>query len=411
MALMLIDLDRFKEVNDSLGHDKGDILLVEAARRITSSVRESDTVSRLGGDEFTVILSNLDETSCVERIAQDIIRNLAEPFTLGSDEAFISASVGITLYPNDTTALDVLFKNADQAMYSAKNGGRNRFSYFTPDLQEAAQKRQRLSSDLRTAVACEQFEVYYQPIVDLTTGQVYKAEALLRWLHPERGLISPADFIPLAEETGLILPIGDWVFKQAVQQARQWRSRFDETFQISVNKSPVQIRYDDIAFARWPEYLQQQGMPGQSIAIEITEGLLLNAESKINEKLLGFRDAGVQVSIDDFGTGYSSLAYLKRFDIDYLKIDRSFVHNLGADADNQALCEAIIVMAHKLGLKVIAEGVETAEQRDLLLAAGCDFAQGYLYSKPVTAEEFERWAWPDACALQDSRKPVQLRLT
>jgi diguanylate cyclase (GGDEF)-like protein/PAS domain S-box-containing protein len=225
MALMLIDLDRFKEVNDSLGHDTGDILLIEAARRITSSVRESDTVARLGGDEFTVILPNLDDTASIDRIAQTIIDKLAEPFKLGPDEAFISASVGVTLYPNDTIELDVLFKNADQAMYAAKNAGRNCFSYFTPDLQVAAEKRRRLTSDLRAALPGEQFQIYYQPIVDLTTGEIYKAEALIRWLHPERGTISPLDFIPLAEDTGLIVPIGDWMFKQAVQQARQWRSR------------------------------------------------------------------------------------------------------------------------------------------------------------------------------------------
>ncbi|HET7775372.1 MAG TPA: EAL domain-containing protein, partial [Azospira sp.] len=399
MALMLIDLDRFKEVNDSLGHDKGDILLVEAANRISSCVRKSDTVARLGGDEFTVILSNLDEPESIERVAQSIIDKLADPFTLGSEEAFISASIGITLYPDDSQKLDVLFKNADQAMYVAKSTGRNRFSYFTPDLQEAAQTRLRLTNDLRAALAADQFQVYYQPIVDLASGEIYKAEALIRWHHPERGMVSPVHFIPLAEETGLIVPIGDWVFRQAVEQVRLWRQRFRPDFQISVNKSPVQIRHDEQVYTQWLDYLASQGMPGSSILIEITEGLLLHADPKIREKLLAFRDAGIQVSIDDFGTGYSSLAYLKRFDIDYLKIDRSFIQNLAHDSDNQALCEAIIVMAHKLGLKVVAEGVETAAQRDILLAAGCDFAQGYLYSMPVSADAFEQWAWPEQQAL------------
>ena len=396
MALMLIDLDRFKEINDTLGHDKGDLLLVEAARRISFCVRESDTVARLGGDEFTVILSCLDNVESIERIALSILTELSKPFILGVDEAFITASVGITMYPNDARELDVLFKNADQAMYAAKAAGRNGFSYFTPGLQEAAQIRLSLTGALRLALADGQFQVYYQPIVNLTTGQIGKAEALIRWQHREHGMISPMEFIPLAEETGLIVTIGDWVFKQVVRQVRQWRSRFDGSFQISINKSPAQFRYDDAAFVQWPEYLKQQGMPGQSIVIEITEGLLLNAESKIKEKLLFFRDAGIQISIDDFGTGYSPLAYLKCFGIDYLKIDRSFVHNLDTDADNQALCEAIIVMAHKLGLKVIAEGVETIGQRDFICAAGCDFAQGYLYSKAMTPEQFEQWAWPDA---------------
>ncbi|HEY2000269.1 bifunctional diguanylate cyclase/phosphodiesterase [Paraburkholderia sp.] len=394
MALMLIDLDRFKEVNDSLGHDTGDVLLIEAAQRITSCVRESDTVARLGGDEFTVILPGLDDTGSIERIAKAIIAKLAEPFRFGPDEAFISASVGVTLYPNDAGALDVLFKNADQAMYAAKNAGRNRFSYFTADLQVAAEKRRRLTSDLRAALPGDQFKVYYQPIVDLTSGEIYKAEALIRWLHPERGTISPLDFIPLAEDTGLIVPIGDWVFKQAVQQVRDWRSRFHPSFQVSVNMSPVQIRQDSLVCCQWPEYLVREGMPGQSVAVEITEGLLLHTESKINEKLLTFRNAGIRISIDDFGTGYSSLAYLKRFDIDYLKIDRSFVQNLAFDGDNQALCEAMVVLAHKLGLRVIAEGVETVEQRDFLISVGCDFAQGFLYSQPVPPEQFERLVWP-----------------
>ncbi len=393
MALMLIDLDRFKEVNDSLGHDKGDVLLIEAARRISSCVRESDTVARLGGDEFTVILPRLDDTGCLGQIAGAIIEKLAEPFDLGSDEAFISASIGVTIYPDDAAELDVLFKNVDQAMYAAKNAGRNRVGYFTADLRVAAQRRLRLTNDLRAAIHGNQFQVYYQPIVDLETGQIRKAEALIRWLHPERGMVSPHDFIPLAEETGLIVPIGDWVFKQAVQHARQWRDRFDPTFQISVNMSPVQIRQDSQVCAHWSDYLAQEGMPGQSVAVEITEGLLLDAE--LNEKLLTFRDAGIRVSIDDFGTGYSSLAYLKRFDIDYLKIDRSFVHNVGFDGNNQALCEAMVVLAHKLGLQVIAEGVETAEQRDFLRAVGCDFAQGFLYSQPVPPDRFESLVWPN----------------
>ena len=394
MALMLIDLDRFKEVNDSLGHDMGDILLVEAGKRICSCVRPSDTVARLGGDEFTVILPNLDDAEGIERIAQTIIDKLAEPFKLGADEAFISASVGVTFYPDDARDLDVLFKNADQAMYAAKNAGRNRFSYFTPHMQVEVEKRLRLTNELRVALPSEQFQICYQPIVDLATGEVCKAEALIRWLHPERGTISPLDFVSLAEDTGLIVPIGDWVFRQAVQQARQWRDQFDPSFQISVNMSPVQMRQDGQLCARWSDFLAREGIPGQSVVVEITEGLLLQAESRIDETLLTLRDAGIGISIDDFGTGYSSLAYLKRFDVDYLKIDRSFVHNLSFDEDNQALCEAMVVLAHKLGLKVIAEGVETAEQQDFLKAIDCDFAQGFFYSTPVPPVAFEQRVWP-----------------
>jgi diguanylate cyclase (GGDEF)-like protein/PAS domain S-box-containing protein len=389
MALMLLDLDRFKEVNDTLGHDKGDMLLVEAARRIGECVRETDTVARLGGDEFTVILSELDDTKDVDLVVRKIIKRLAAPFQLGHDQVFISASVGITLYPHDTSDIEALLKNADQAMYQAKNQGRNRFCFFTAALQEAAQKRMRLITDLRNALDGKQFLVHYQPIVELATGSIHKAEALIRWRHPKQGLISPAEFIPLAEETGMIVEIGDWVFQQAMQQCKQWRASHHPGFQISVNRSPAQFHHDISHSKEWIRYLNAIDMPGPGLVIEITEGLLLNVEGPIQDKLLAFRDAGVQVAIDDFGTGYSSLSYLNRLDIDYLKIDQSFVRNLGKSASDLALCEAIIIMAHKLGLKTIAEGVSSEDQRDILTQAGCDYAQGYLYSKPVPAEEFE----------------------
>lgn len=390
MALMLLDLDRFKEVNDTLGHDKGDMLLIEAARRIGECVRETDTVARLGGDEFTVILSELDDTKDVDTVVRKIIRRLAAPFQLGDDQVFVSASVGITLYPHDTTDIEALLKNADQAMYQAKNQGRNRFCFFTAALQEAAQKRMRLITDLRNALDGHQFLVHYQPIVELATGSIHKAEALIRWRHPEQGLISPAEFIPLAEETGMIVEIGDWVFQQAMQQCKKWRATHHPAFQVSVNRSPAQFHHDISHSREWIRYLNAIDLPGPGLVIEITEGLLLNVEGSIQEKLLAFRDAGVQVAIDDFGTGYSSLSYLNKLDIDYLKIDQSFVRNLGKSASDLALCEAIIIMAHKLGLKTIAEGVSSEVQRDILTEAGCDYAQGFLYSKPVPAEEFEK---------------------
>jgi diguanylate cyclase (GGDEF)-like protein/PAS domain S-box-containing protein len=389
MALMLLDIDHFKEVNDTLGHAQGDILLVEAARRIAEFVRGSDTVARLGGDEFTIILSEVDANS-VEHIAQNIIERLAAPFQLLQETAFVSASVGITLYPNDAQDIDTLIKNADQAMYLAKNLGRSRFSYFTAALQEAAQTRMRLGKDLRNALPREQLAVYYQPIVKMATGKIYKAEALVRWQHPERGMVSPMQFIPLAEESGLIHEIGDWVFHEAARQLQRWRERLVPAFQISVNKSPVQFRHNGKdGESSWLSHLHAMNLPGHSLVIEITEGVLLNAEINVTQQLLSFRDAGVQVALDDFGTGYSSLSYLKKFDIDYLKIDQSFVRHLEDDPDDMALCEAIIVMAHKLGLKVIAEGVETERQRDLLAAYGCDYAQGFLYSKAVPAAQFE----------------------
>ena len=388
LTLLYIDLDQFKEVNDTLGHHVGDALLLDAAQRIAACVRETDTVARLGGDEFIVILAELGDPTHVERVAQAIIRTLTEPFQVGGETVYISASIGITLYPSDAADAENLLKNADQAMYVAKDGGRNRFSYFTSLLQEKALARSQLVKDLRGALAGGQFRVHFQPIVELATGAVGKAEALIRWQHPERGMVNPAEFIPLAEETGLINEIGDWVFRESVHWAKRWNELSPQGFQVSVNKSPVQflaeIHHDD-----WLDYLRELDVPGECVTVEITEGLLLNAASGVTDKLLRFRDAGIQVSIDDFGTGYSALSYLKKFDIDYLKIDQSFVRNLVSDSSDLALSEAIIVMAHKLGLKVIAEGVETPEQRRLLAEAGCDYGQGYLFSKAVTPEEFE----------------------
>ena len=389
LALLFIDLDRFKEVNDTFGHDLGDAMLKDVAHRLNSCVRETDTVSRLGGDEFTIILGGFDEHSIVERIAQNILSIMSEAFHLGSEVAHISASIGITLYPDDATTNENLLINADQAMYAAKQMGRNRYHYFTQAMQTSAQTRMRLTNELHIALAGSQFRLFYQPIVELATNAIHKAEALIRWQHPLRGMISPAEFIPIAEDTGLIVDIGEWVFREAAQQASIWRASLHPEFQISINKSPVQFRDEDSKYAPWPDQLQQLGLPGESIVVEITEGILMEASDIINNKLFTFRDAGIQVSLDDFGTGYSSLSYLKKFDIDYLKIDQSFTRNLTPSSDDMALCEAIIVMAHKLGIMVVAEGVETVEQRDLLFAAGCDYGQGYWFSRPIPAIEFE----------------------
>jgi EAL domain-containing protein (putative c-di-GMP-specific phosphodiesterase class I) len=256
-------------------------------------------------------------------------------------------------------------------------------------MQQAAQSRLLLMKDLRKALAAKQFRVYYQPIVELLTNSIHKAEALIRWEHPKRGLIGPTEFIPIAEETGLIIDIGDWVFQQAAQQAGVWRKSHHADFQISVNKSPVQFHTQTDTHPSWNIHLDSMNLPGQCIVVEITEGLLLSTSSNVTNRIQEFRDAGIQVSLDDFGTGYSSLSYLNKFDIDYLKIDQSFVRNLAPASSNMALCEAIIVMAHKLGMKVIAEGIETIQQRDLLVMAECDYGQGFLFSKPVPAEEFE----------------------
>jgi diguanylate cyclase (GGDEF)-like protein/PAS domain S-box-containing protein len=389
MALLFIDLDRFKEVNDLLGHDAGDWLLVEAGRRITTCVRDADTVARLGGDEFTVILAELDGQAHVGQISRKIIDLLAEPFILGQEVAYISGSIGITLYPADASVPEELIRNADQAMYNAKKAGRNQFSYFTRSMQEQAHARLRLSGDLRVALAQGQFQVFYQPVVALPSHQIVKAEALLRWHHPRLGLVEPAQFIPLAEETGLINQIGDWVFREAVACSRSWSATAGAPFEISVNRSPVQFMVQS-GEMEWPHYLEECGLSGANIAVEITEGILVHASPNMTQTLLQYRDAGIHVAIDDFGTGYSSMAYLKKFDIDYLKIDQSFVRDIETNASSGSIARSIILMAHELGLKVIAEGIETGGQAAILQAAGCDYGQGFLFSRPLPPKAFER---------------------
>ncbi len=396
-ALMFLDLDHFKEVNDTLGHDMGDELLKETAERLLSCVRNTDSVgyvnavSRLGGDEFTIILNDLKVPNDVEKVAQRILDRLAEPYYLRGEMVYISVSIGITLYPKDASDAETLIKNADQTMYHAKSKGRNNFSYFTRSMQIAAQKRRAMINDLHNAIEQQQFQVVYQPIIDLATQQIHKAEALIRWQHPQRGIISPAEFIPVAEETGMIVEIGDIVFHMAIQQVAHWRESIHSDFQISINKSPVQFLSKSSKCLDWFEHMKRLGLPGECLAIEITEGLMLDQNRMVTDKLLAFRDAGVQVAVDDFGTGYSSLSYLKKFDIDFIKIDKSFVQNLSIYSGDMVLCEAIIVMAHKMGLKVVAEGIETVEQRDLLFGIGCDYGQGYFFSRPLPAEEFEKF--------------------
>ncbi|HEX2530093.1 MAG TPA: EAL domain-containing protein [Burkholderiaceae bacterium] len=387
-ALLLIDLDRFKEANDWLGHDVGDILLAQAAKRITAAVRATDIVARLGGDEFTVILKQFDTNSHVGSVAQKILDALAKPFLINEELIYLSGSIGITLCPTDAVEPEHLMRHADQAMYVAKQAGKNQFSYFRMSMQESAHSRLRMISELRGALPGKQLKVYFQPIVDLADKRIVKAEALLRWFHPEHGLCYPSSFVPLAEETGLINDIGDWVFMESALWSQRWGNLLGEPFQISVNKSPVQF-HAERKDQHWRDYLNDLGLSRNSISVEITESILLNASSNVSETLLEYRDAGIQVALDDFGTGYSSMSYLKKFDIDYLKIDQSFVHDMTSNPGSRTIAETIIMMAHKLGLKVIAEGIETPEQRDLLVAAGCDFGQGFLFSQAIAPEEFE----------------------
>jgi diguanylate cyclase (GGDEF)-like protein/PAS domain S-box-containing protein len=398
-ALIFIDLDNFKKINDTRGHVYGDALLIEAGKRITHCIREVDTVARLGGDEFTILLSDIADIHNVESICQKVLLALSEPFYISKMYTYISASLGVTIYPDDASSTLELLKNADQAMYLAKNLGRNRFCYFTASMQEQALDHLELMNDLREAIILNQLAVFYQPIIDLKTGVIRKAEALLRWKHPVRGMVSPAEFIPLAEESGLIVEIGDWVFKQTVQHINKCKEQLGLDIQISVNKSPVQFR-ESIDQLDWLSYLAANELPGENIVIEITEGLLMNNNISTMEQLSKLRSAGIGLSMDDFGTGYSSLSYLKKFSLDYLKIDQSFTRNITSGSEDMILSEAIITMAQKLGLKVIAEGIETEEQKDLLINAGCDYGQGYYFSRPIPADEFLQLLARNSCDLE-----------
>lgn len=388
VGLMFLDLDHFKDVNDTMGHGVGDLLLKEASDRLRVCVRETDTVARLGGDEFTVIVSDIENFGDVERVAQCILDELAEPFTLEGQSVHISASIGITFFPQDATETHDLMKTADQAMYAAKSQGGNQYHYFTPSMQEAVQKRMHMINDLHVALENNQFETVFQPIIDLKTGDICRAEALIRWHHPVHGLINPASFVPLAEDTGLIQAFGDWVFLEAAKQAAKWRKHVPD-FQVSVNISPVQFKNEGIDTNVWFAHLKSLDLPPEAIVVEITEGLLLDIDEHTSNQLLALSDAGIEVALDDFGTGYSSLAYLKKLDIDYVKIDQMFVKNLTTSEEDRVLCEAMTVMAHKLDIAVIAEGVETLAQLRMLASFNCDYGQGYYISGPVSEEEFE----------------------
>ncbi|GAD03632.1 EAL domain-containing protein [Agarivorans albus] len=404
VSLMLLDLDQFKGINDTLGHDMGDMLLQIAAQRIQHCILQGEHVARLGGDEFIILLNESGDGSRVAELGEAVLKTLSTPFQLGIERVYISTSIGVAFSPNDGEKIDDLLKHADQAMYVAKQEGRNRLSYFTASLQEQAQVRRLLANDLRQAVAKKQLHLHYQPIVDLNTGELLKAEVLVRWLHPSQGWISPSDFIHVAEETGVVVEIGNWVFSTAVAQLKAWKERGLSPIQLSINTSPKQYYEAECDVNQWLNELSEAGLSSADVVMEITEGLLMENSPVVNEKLLAFSKAGVEVALDDFGTGYSSLAYLQKFDIEYLKIDRMFIHNLEQDGDDLIVCKAIVVMAHKLGIHVIAEGIETEHQANLLREAGCDFAQGYWFAKPLPHEEFELMlSESSACLLPQKR--------
>jgi len=390
LAIIFLDLDRFKEVNDTQGHDQGDKLLLQAGKRLQGCVGNNDLVARLGGDEFVLMLN--DAHAChVEALAQRVLEALSQPFQLDETHAYVAASLGIAIFPDDAGNKEDLMKRVDQAMYASKQKGGNCFTYFTPRMQQNAENRMRLSHDLRQAISNDEFFLEYQPVVDLQTNMVVKAEALLRWQHPVKGLIPPMEFICIAEDNLLIVPIGEWVFKTAIAQCRQWRQSLHPMFQLAVNKSPIQFAAEHRKNEDWLFDMAKNHQEGNMLVVEITERLLLDASTQVSERLAQYQQAGVQVALDDFGTGYSALSYLKKFPIDYVKIDRSFVRELGSSNQDAALCRAIIMMAHSLGMQVIAEGIENQRQLRMLQEMGCDFGQGYYFSPPLRPEAFTLW--------------------
>ncbi|TMO05710.1 EAL domain-containing protein [Pseudoalteromonas sp. S558] len=388
LVVMLLDIDHFKDINDTLGHHYGDHLLKQVSKRIVQSAKNAEFVARIGGDEFVIVFNKIKSNRHINQIASNILLSLSTVLNVEKEELFISASIGIACAPSDGENTEQLLKAADQAMYKAKSNGRNGFEFFSADMREQAQARMQLLKDLRSAIELKQFELFYQPIVNLSDLHIHKAEGLIRWQHPEKGLISPIAFIPLAEETRQINALGQFVFGQALETLNDIKKLTSSEFQISVNVSPVQLSTLDSGIDDWPNMLKAAKLPASSIVAEITEGLMVNPEELTQKRLKTLVQSGMQLALDDFGTGYSSLAYLQEMDTDYLKIDKRFVDNITQGSQELALCEAIIVMAHQLGLKVIAEGIETELQMQLLLAAGCDYGQGYLFSKPLNKSRF-----------------------
>ena len=387
VAIMFLDLDRFKNINDTLGHDVGDALLKQVAVRLKASLRPGDSISRLGGDEFILILGNIAHINDVTRVAQKILDQFVPPFRIAGRDLFISPSVGITLYPFDDSNPENLLRNADIAMYRAKELGRNNFQFYTPELNVRAARRLELETGLRRALENEEFVLHYQPLVNMQTGKIIGMEALLRWRHPEFGLIPPMDFIPLAEETGLIVPIGEWVLRTACAQIKRWHATGFPAMHVAVNLSSVQLQQKNFA-ETVKRALSDTGLEPRYLDLELTESLLMHDMEAVEKILKELKTQGVLFSLDDFGTGYSSLSYLKRFPIDFLKIDRSFVNDINQDRYGAGIVRAIIVMAHTLGIRVIAEGVETAEQLAFLRAQECDISQGYFCSEPLATEIF-----------------------
>lgn len=388
MAVLFIDLDHFKTINDSLGHDIGDLLLKAVAKRLSACVRNEDTVARQGGDEFIVVLNSIAESLDAAKVAQKILDSMIQPYHIHENELHIGGSIGIAVFPDDGTSAEALLKNSDVAMYYAKENGRNNYQFFTDELNKSAHERHTLGLDLRHALERDELVLYYQPVMDMPDHQLYSVEALLRWRHPEHKLISPDKFISLAEETGLIIPIGEWVLKTVCVQIKAWQNQGYTVPRVAINLSGRQFRDKDLT-KNISRILSETGVEAKYITLEITESMLIDNIEKVVETLKCLSDMGIHISIDDFGTGYSSLSYLKRFPIHTLKIDRTFVRDIVTDKNDHTIVAAIIAMAHSLEMDVIAEGIETEEQLNLLIAQKCNHYQGYYFSRPVPVSEIE----------------------
>jgi len=390
VGVMFLDLDNFKHINDTLGHDAGDNFLIEAARRISSCLRGTSTVARLGGDEFLVVLPGLVDIEASTQAAQRILTTFEPPYVLNGQEVFVTTSIGISIFPQDSDNTGMLLQHADAAMYQAKNKGKSAFAVFAPEMTEVSHERLQMESLMRRALEQQEFELYYQPIVRTDTGHLTSAEALLRWKSPTLGMVMPDRFIPLAEETGLIMSIGEWVLKESCMAAMRWREHTGARIGISVNVSPRQFR--DPEFVRTVmQALEQSGLEPDQLELEITERLILDNTIETADILRELDQSGVRLSVDDFGTGYSALSYLKSYPFDTLKIDKSFVQDVMKEEEDASLVRAIINIAHSLGLRVIAEGVEEEPQTHFLKTEGCDFSQGFFYSHPLPPEEFIGW--------------------
>lgn len=387
-ALVFLGLDGFKNINDTLGHTIGDKVLEEAARRFQTALRKGDTLARFGGDEFTAVLTDIATVDEVEQVVRALLECLAEPFLIEAHQILISCSIGISLWPGDGDDVEAVMRNSTSAMRKAKDAGRNTFRFFTPSMDARAQARSRLASELSDALEHDEFTLVYQPVIDVPTGRVAGAEALLRWHNRFIGSISPDQFVPLAEEMGLILPIGDWLLTAACREAASWRGLAVPPLRVAINVSPRQVQQGDIAGAL-ERALEVTGLSPDVVTIEITESLLLASGEEVLSKIHRIRDLGAKIAVDDFGTGYASLSYLKHFPVDVLKIDRSFVANVLDNAEDARLVEAIIALGHSLGMQVVGEGIETAEQMTFLAERGCDLVQGYRFSPPLTADRFK----------------------